>query len=158
VLRLRITERPKGYRLCPMHPHKCTLILGAVRDQHQRGRLRYHREEPGEHRLADLVNPVRVLDNKDRRFGAGQRRGIDQRRQPPPPRIRVDLRQLHIGIGDAHQVVKQQQVLRLRIGSHIAHPVAGSPRVQTFDAGSRPQQACDSMKRGPDRCATRRRR
>src|SRR5271166_3810359 len=59
------------------HPAQRAPILGAVGDQHQRGRLRDHREKPGQHRLADLVNPVRVLDNKDRRFDAGQPRGID---------------------------------------------------------------------------------
>jgi hypothetical protein len=66
-----------------------------------------HGEELGQHRLADLIDPVRVLDHKDRWFGAGQRHGIDQRRQPPPPRIRIDLRQLHIGIGDAQQAFAQ---------------------------------------------------
>ena len=42
-----------------------TLILGSVGDQHQQGRLRNHREEVGQHRLADLVDPMRILDDID---------------------------------------------------------------------------------------------
>ena len=32
--------------------------------------------------------------------------GVDQRGQPAPPRIRVDLGQRHIGVGDAEQIVQ----------------------------------------------------
>jgi hypothetical protein len=49
---------------------------------------------------------VRILDHVQRRLGAGQRRGIHHRGQPPPTSIRIDLWQLHIGIGDAKQVIK----------------------------------------------------
>ena len=66
-------------------------ILRAVGDQHQRGRLRDHGEEVGQHRLADLIDPMGVLNDIDRRGFAGQRRGIHQRGQPPPTRIRIDL-------------------------------------------------------------------
>ena len=69
---LRITQRRKGYRLCAVHPAERPLVLGAVGDQHQRGRLRDHREEIGQHRLADLIDPMGVLNDIDRRGFAGQ--------------------------------------------------------------------------------------
>src|ERR1700741_1265505 len=46
----------------------------------------------------------------------GQLGGIDQRGQPPPPRIGVDLGQLPLGIGDAQQLIEQQQILWISVG------------------------------------------
>ncbi len=103
---LRITQRRKGYGLSTVHPRQRPLVLGAVGDDHQRGRLRDHGEEIGQHRLADLIDPMGVLNDIDRRGFPGQRRGIHQRGQPPPTSIRIDLRQSNIGIGDAQQVIK----------------------------------------------------
>ena len=122
-------------------------IFGSIGDQHQRRRPGDHRKEPSQHRLAYLVDPVRVLDNKDRRFGAGQRRRIDQRRQPPPPRIRGDLRQLHIGVGDAQQVIDQQQILGVCLGNAVAHPIASGLPVKPLDAVDHAQQPCHDMER-----------
>ena len=42
--------------------------------------------------------------------------GVDQRGQPASSRIRVDLGQRHIGVGDAQQIIKQQQILRVGVG------------------------------------------
>ena len=53
---------------------------------------------------------MRVLDYKQRRLTTGQRRGIDQRGQPPPPGVGLDIGQLDVGIGDAEQIVQQQQI------------------------------------------------
>ena len=127
------------------HPAQRAAIFGAIGDQHQRRCLRDHRDELGDHRLADLINPVRVLDHIDRRFGAGQRRGIDQRRQPPPPGIRIDLRQLHLGIGEAQQVMQQQHVLGVGVGNAVAHSIASGLPVKPLDAGGRAQQPRDGM-------------
>ena len=91
-------------------------IFRPVGHQHQRGGLRDHREEVGEHRLADLVDPVRILDDVDRRCFPGQGGGVDQSGQPPPPGIRIDLGQLDVGVGDAQQVLEQQQVLGVGVG------------------------------------------
>ena len=79
------------------------------------------REEVGQHRLADRIDPVGVLDDVKRRFGARQRGGVDQGRQPAPSRVRVDLGQRHIGVGDAEQIIKQQHILRVGIRDLFPH-------------------------------------
>ena len=66
--------------------------------------------------------------------------GIDQRGQPPPPRIRTDCRQRNIWIGDAQQIVEEQQVLGLGAGSLGSYLGAGRRVVQIPHAGGRPQQ------------------
>ena len=70
----RIAQRPSAIVCAAMHPRQCAFILGAGGDQHQRRRLRDHGEELGQHRLADLIDPMGVLDDIDRRGFAGQRR------------------------------------------------------------------------------------
>jgi hypothetical protein len=99
------------------------------------------------YRLADLIDPVRVLDDIDRWDLAGQRGGIDQRRQPPPPGIRIDLGQLHLGIGDAQQVIEQHQVLGLGIGHPGPYLRAGGWAVQITHAGGCTQQSRHDVKR-----------
>jgi len=84
-----------------MRPRQRTLIFGAIGDQHHRRRARNHGEEIGQHRLADGIDPVRILDDEHRRFGARQRHRIDECGQPAPPRIRVDLGQRHIRVPNA---------------------------------------------------------
>jgi len=59
---------------------------------------------------------VHILDDEQRRVGARQRRGVDQRGQPTPPRIGVDLGQRDVRVGDAEQVIEQQQILWVGIG------------------------------------------
>jgi hypothetical protein len=98
---LCIAQRRKGYRLRTRHLGQCAVIFRTVGEQHQRGRLRDHHEELRQHRLADLIDPVHVLNDIDRRGFAGQRRGIDQRGQPPPTGIGIDYGQGNLGIGDA---------------------------------------------------------
>jgi len=55
------------------------------------------------------------------RLGARQRHRVDQRGQPPPPRRRVDRRQLGIRGTNAQQVIQQHQILRVQT---VGHPVA----------------------------------
>ena len=155
---LRIAQRRKGDRLRTVHPRQRPLVFGTVGDQHQRGRLRDHREEIGQHRLADLIDPMRVLNDIDRRGFAGQRRGIHQRGQPPPTRIGIDLRQRNIGIGDAQQVVEQQQILGVGVGNPVAHAIAGGLPVKTLDAEWPRAAAARPHGREPGWHATRRRR
>jgi hypothetical protein len=119
------------------------LILGAVGDQHQRRRLRDHREELGQHRLADLIDPMGVFDDIDRRGLACQGCAIDQRGQAPPPRIRVDLGQRNVGIGDAQQVIKQRQVLGVRVANPGTNLGASHLRIKALDTKGRAQQALD---------------
>ena len=57
--------------------------------------------------------------------GARQRRGVDQCGQPAPPRVRVDLGQRHVGVGDAQQIIEQQQILRVGIGDLFPDPGPG---------------------------------
>ena len=73
--------------------------------------------------------------------------GVDQCGQPAPPRIRVDLGQRHIGVGDAEQIIKQQQILRVGIGHTSAQPGAGGFAVEVSHAGARPQQPRHDMER-----------
>ena len=89
---LRIAQRRKGNGLSTVHSSQRASILGSVGDQHQRGRLRDHGEEIGQHRLADLIDPMGVLNDIDRRGLAGQRGRIHQRGQPPPTGIGINRR------------------------------------------------------------------
>ena len=91
---------------------------------------RDHRQEVGQHRLADRVDPMRVLDDEKSRFGARQRGGVDQRGQLAPPRIGIDLRRRYLGVGDAQQIVEEQQVLRVGTGDLFAHPARGRLRLR----------------------------
>ena len=141
----RITQRRKGDALSTGHPAQRPSIFGAVGDQHQRGRLRDHREELGQHRLADLIDPVRVLNDIDRWGVAGQRGGIDQRGQPPPPGIGIDLGQLHLGIGDAQQVIEEQQVLGVCVRHPGAHSLTSGRAIQITHTDGCPQQPRHDM-------------
>ena len=85
-------------------------------------------QEVGQHRLADRIDPVRILDDEQRGFGARQRRRVHQCGQPAPPRIRVDLGQRHIRVGDAQQIIKQQQILRVGIRKVFPDPGRGVGR------------------------------
>ena len=105
---VRIIQWGKRYRLGAVHPRQRSVVFGAGGDQHHRRGARDDGEEVGQHRLADRIDPVRVLDDEQRRFGARQRHGVDQCGQPAPPRVRVDLGQRHVGVGDAEQIVEQQ--------------------------------------------------
>ncbi len=87
-----------------------------------------------------------VLNHIDRRGIAGQRRGIDQSGQPPPTGIRIDLGQLHIGVGEAQQVIEEHQVLRICVRNPVAQLIAGSPGSQTLNSCSRAQEPSNSVK------------
>jgi hypothetical protein len=97
------------------------------------------------HRLADRIDPVRVLDDEQRRIGARQRCGIDQCGQPPAPRIRVASGQRHLWVGDAELVIKQQQILRVGTPALFAGPIAGGLAVQVGNAAARPEQSRHRM-------------
>ena len=104
---VRITQWAKRYRLRAMSPRQHSFVFGARGDQHHRRGARNHGEEVGDHRLADRIDPVHILDDEQRRFGARQRCCVHQRGQPAPPRIGVDLGQGHAGVGDAQQIIEQ---------------------------------------------------
>ena len=137
---VRITQWGKRYRLRTVHPRQRSLILGAEGDQHHRRGARNDGEEVGQHRLADRIDPVRILDDEQRRLGARQRCRVHQRGQPAPPRIRIDLGQRHIGVGDAEQIIQQQQILRVGIGHIRPQPGAGGFAVEVGHTAARPQQ------------------
>ena len=80
-----------------------------------------------------------VLDDVDRRGFPGQRGGIDKSGQPPPTSIRVDSRQNSIRIADAQQVIKQQQVLWVRVTNPVAQSIPGGLRAETLNPRSRAQ-------------------
>lgn len=103
---LRPAERIEDHRLRAVCPREVTGVFGAVRDQDQRGRLRDHGEEVGQHGFADAVDPMCILDDVDRRCLPGCRRDIHQRGQPTATRIRVDSRDHGVRVTDAQQVVE----------------------------------------------------
>ena len=89
--------------------------------------------------------------------GAGQRRGVDQRGQPAPPRIRIDRGQRHVGVGDAQQIIEQQQILRVGIRDSFPDPgprgrgrrgrPCRCPRAAAASPhGTGSSRACDSQK------------
>jgi hypothetical protein len=86
-----------------------------------------------------------ILNDIHRRGLARQRRGIHQCGQPPSTGIGIDSGQGSVGIGDSEQVIKQQQVLRLRVGKLSPYPRSGGIGVNTLDAGDRTQQPCHGM-------------
>ncbi len=145
---IRIVQWGKGYRLGAVHPRQRALIFGAGGDQRHRWDARNDGDEVGQHRLADRIDPVRVLDDEQRRFGARQRHGVDQCGQPPSPGIRVDLGQCRIGVGDAEQIIEQQQILRVGVGTYISpQPRAGGVAVEVSHTAARPQQPRHGIKR-----------
>jgi hypothetical protein len=78
---------------------------------------------------------------------AGQRRGIDQRGQPPPPRVGVDCRQRDVGIGDAQQVIEEQHVIRLGVGHPGPHLRAGFRGIQIGHPEARTQHPPHQIER-----------
>ncbi len=63
-------------------------------------------------------------------------------------RIRVDLGQRHLRVGDAEQIIKQQQILRVGIGGDTRpQPRAGSFTLEVSHAAGRPQQPRHGMER-----------
>ena len=48
--------------------------------------------------------------------------------------------QRHLGVGDAQQIIEQQQILRVGIGDLFPDPGAGGFAVEVGHAGARPQQ------------------
>ena len=154
---VRITQWAKRYRLRAGHPRQRSLVFGAGGDQHHRRGARNDGQEVGQHRLADRIDPVRILDDEQRRFGARQRCRVDQCGQPAPPRIRVDLGQRHIGVGDAEQIIEQQQILRVGIRKLFPDPGAGGWVVEVGHAASPPAAAASRHGTGPHGRAIRRR-
>ena len=160
VISAAVSESLSGARAIVCAP--CTrvnapAIFGAVGEQHQRGRLRDHRKEVGQHRLADLIDPMGVLNDIDRRGFAGQRRGIHQRGQPPPTSIGIDLpaeqypgRRCPAG----HQRAANPPGLRREPGRalHRGRPARQDPRPRWPRAAAARRHG-----RGPGWCATRRR-
>ena len=145
---VRISQWGKRYRLRAVHPRQRSLVFGAGGDQHHRRGARNDGEEVGQHRLADRIDPVRVLDDEQRRCGARQPRGVDQCGQPAPPRIRVDLGQRHLGVGDAQQIIQQQQILRVGI-RHVARgPGSARPGRRGRRSRCRAQQPRSPHERG----------
>jgi hypothetical protein len=134
-------------RLRSAHMCERSAILGTVRDQHYRPRLGNDGEETSEHGLADLIDPVGVLDDVDRRCGAGQRHRVDQRAQPPPPRVRIDVRQRHIPVTNAQQVIKQHHILGIGVGNLCMHPCPRGLIVEIGYSADRAQQPRRCMER-----------
>ena len=136
---IRSTQGGQSDRLRAVHPRQRSLILGARSNQHHRRGAPNDGEKIGDHRRADRIDPLRILDDVKRRLGARQRRGVDQRGHPAPPRIRIDLGQRHIGVGDAQQIIKQQQIMLIAVGKLRPQLNAGGRDIEVSDPGGRPQ-------------------
>ena len=89
---------------------------------------------------------MRVLDDEQCGFGARHRCGVDQCGQPAPPGVRVDGGQRHIGIGDAQQIVEQQQVLVVGFREFASEANPCGTIVEVGDAGARAQQSRHHLK------------
>ncbi len=90
---------------------------------------------------------MHVLDDVHPRGLTGQRDGVDQRRQPPPPGIRGDVGQPHRGVTDAQKVIEQQQVFRVGVGDLGSHARPGSPIVEIGHPQAVAQQPGHHVKR-----------
>ena len=124
------------------------MVVRAVGDQRHRRGVRDHLQELGQHGFADRVDPVRVFKDVEHRLGARQRHRVDQRGQPPPPRGRVDGRQLGIRVTNAQQVVQQYQILRVdAVGNLAAQPRPRGLTIKIADPADGPQQPRHHMKR-----------
>ena len=64
VLRFLDHSAAQGHGLCTGDLGQCAVIFRTIGDQHQRGCLRDHHEELGQHRLADLIDPMGILNDK----------------------------------------------------------------------------------------------
>ena len=156
-----VSESLNGARamVCaPCHLRQCAAIFRAVREQHQRGRLRDHREELGQHRLADLIDPMGVLNDIDRRGFTRQRRGIHQCGQPPPTRIRIDPRQVQHP--DRRSPAGHRRAANPRGRRREPGRALGRGRPARQDRRHQMPRAAAARRhgRGPGWCATRRRR
>ena len=107
---------------------KRAAVFRAVGDQHQQRRLRDDRKKVGEHRLAGLVDPVRVLDDVDRRVvrasAAALISAVNRRRRASA----AISGSRDVGVPDAQQVVEQEQILGIGIGEPVAIACAGGTR------------------------------
>jgi hypothetical protein len=131
--------------LRPWHLSQCAPILGPIGDQREQGRLRDHSEKICEQRLADLVDPMRVLHDVNRRGFSGQRSGVHHCSQPAPTRIGIDPRKRGLGIADTEQILKEQRVLGLGVRKLTPDKGACGFYVQTVDAGGSAHQARHDM-------------
>ena len=65
-------------------------------------------EKIHQHRLADLIYPVHILDEEDSRRRPGQRRAVDQGRESPPAGVRSDVRRWHRRVADTEQIIQEK--------------------------------------------------
>jgi hypothetical protein len=109
--------------------------------------LRHNGDELSKHGLADLVDPVQVLDHIQRRCGPGQGDGIQQGCQPAPTRIGGDGRRRGVGVADSEQVVQQQQVVGVGVGDAGPHLRPARVLVEVAHPEHPAQQPRHQMKR-----------
>jgi hypothetical protein len=102
------------------------VLLRTIGDQHQRHAPRHDSEEVSQHRLADLVDPMDVIDDEQRRLRTREGGRVDQRRQPTPARVGIDVGRLDARLVNAQEVVDQQQILGIGVGLSVATLLAGS--------------------------------
>jgi hypothetical protein len=148
---LRITQRRQSNRLSIRYPGQCTAIPGTVGDQHHRAGMRNHRDELGQHRLADIIDPMHVLDDIHGRSRTSQGRGVDQPRQPPPAGIRIDVGNGDAGVPDAEQVIEQDDVFGVCIGYLRPDPRPRRSMVEVVHPEYRAQQPRHHLERNPAR-------
>jgi hypothetical protein len=133
-------QGPQRDRLRPGHRRQRAAVFGAIGDQHHRVGVRDHGQKVGQHRLADFVDPVGIFDQVQCRLRPGDRCGIHQRREPAPPGIGLDVGQFDVGIGDAEQVVQQQQIFGVGAGNSGADACTSLLAVEVVHAQPGAQQ------------------
>ena len=80
-------------------------------------------------------------------LGAGQRHRVDQRAQPPPPRVGIDVGQRHVRVTNAQQVIEQDHILGIGVGNLCMHPCPRGLLVEIGDPGGIAQQPRRHMER-----------
>ena len=144
---LRIIKRCKRNRLRTGQPREFPAIFGPVGGDHQRRGLGDDRDEVSEHRVADVVDPVRVLDDVDGGCGAGQRGRVDQAGEASSSRVRVDRRvpvSPGLGCRADRRAAAGRRRRRCRVCARTR--VARRLGVGAVDAEYRAQQTGDGVK------------
>jgi hypothetical protein len=82
---------------------------------------------------------VNVLNDKDCRCDAGQRCGVDHRRQASTPSVRINLGWNDVGIGNTKEVIEQNKILAVGAREPCPHLCTRGRVIQVADPNDRTQ-------------------
>jgi hypothetical protein len=145
--RFGTAQRGERQRLRAGNARQRSLELGPVGEQKHRLGLRHHRHEVGEHRVADIVDPVHVLDDVDSGRRPGDGRGLHQRGQPAPPGVGVDSRQRPVVVANSEEIVHKHQILFIGAVEPRSELLTCSGGIQAGE----PENGAEELARGVER-------